>query len=125
MSVYADHRIDLDQLLTDLGCAPARVIPLEPQYGGLYLERQLVGMPIRASIPVLQPPETVILVAVVDLVARFTGDAEFPAQDGHLLAVEQAGHKSESFIHMITLIPGHLRTSPNAGLCNLCARNTL
>jgi len=88
----------------------------------LYLERQLIGMPIRTSGPILQPSEAVILVAIVDLIARFAGDPKLPSQDSHLLAIEQAGHKSESFIHMITLFPGHLRTSPNAELCNLCVR---
>jgi hypothetical protein len=122
---WLDHWVELDQLRADLGCAPTGVLPLDPKDGRLYLERQLVGMAIRASCPVLQSPESFISVAIKDLVAGLAGDAELPAHDGHLIAIEQAGHKSETFIHTITLIPGHLRYSPNAELCNLCARNTL
>ena len=41
------------------------------------------------------------------------------------IARRYIGDKAEAFIHTITLFPGHLRTSSNAKLCNLCARNTL
>ena len=86
----------------------------------LYLERQLIGMPIRTSGPILQPFEAVILVAIVDLIASFAADPKLPAQDSHLLAIEQAGHKSESFIHMITLFPGHLSPSQIPDCVTMC-----
>jgi hypothetical protein len=60
------------------------------------------------------PSEPVILVAIENLVASLAGDTELPTHDSHLPAIEQAGHKSEAFIHTITLFPGHLRVSPNA-----------
>jgi hypothetical protein len=66
-----------------------------------------------------------ILVTIENFVARLAGDAKLPAQWCHLLTIDQAGHKAETFIHAITLIPGHPGTSPNAELCILCARNTL
>ncbi len=65
------------------------------------------------------------LVAIEYFVTGLARDTELPAHDSYLFAIEQAGHKSKSSIHTITLIPGHLRRSPNAGLCNLCARNAL
>jgi hypothetical protein len=56
-----------------------------------------------------QAVQAAILVALVDLVAGLAGDIEFPTQAGHLLAVEQSSHESETFIHFGTLLPGHLR----------------
>ena len=82
-------------------------------------------MSVGAAGPVLQSPEPFILVTIENFVAGLAGDAELPSQRGHLLAVEQAGHKAEAFIHTITLFPGHPGSSPNAKLCNLCARNTV
>jgi len=48
-----------------------------------------------------------------------------PANHGHLRTNQQAGYKPKTFIHPITLFPGHLRSLPNARLCNLCARHDL
>jgi hypothetical protein len=51
----SDHWIYLDQLLTDHGCSPGHVLPLDPQDSRFNLERQLVGMSVRASGTILQP----------------------------------------------------------------------
>jgi hypothetical protein len=41
------------------------------------------------------------------MTAGFARDAELTADHGHFFAIEQAGYKSETFIHTITLFPGH------------------
>jgi hypothetical protein len=43
----------------------------------------------------------------------------------YLLANGKAVHKAGTFIHTITLFPGHPMRSPGAKLCIRCARNTL
>src|SRR5580693_9276024 len=62
--------------------------------------------------------------------AGFTGNIELPTQHRHLLAFQQPGHESESFVHLATLLPRHLRlpqipesvTYVPGMLCNLCVR---
>jgi len=119
-----DHRVVVDQLVADLGCAPGGVLLLDPEDRPLDLERQLVALPVGGLAAVVQPIEATGLVALKDLVAGDPGDAELPAQRRHLLAFEQAGNESEAFIHRFTLVPGHLGgLPPNAEMCKPCARN--
>src|SRR5580698_6420160 len=62
--------------------------------------------------------------------ACFAGNIELPAQHRHFLAFQQPGYESESFVHLGTLLPRHLRlpqmpesvTYVSGMLCNLCAR---
>jgi hypothetical protein len=42
-------------------------------------------------------------------VARLAGDIELAAQRRHLLPFEQAGDKTQPLVHLLTLLPGHLR----------------
>ncbi len=105
---WLDHRELPDQLLPDLGCAPGRVILLELHDRFLDLKRQLVGIPKRPATTILQADQAEVLVAIENLVAGLARDPEFPAHHRHLLAIEQAGNKLKTFIHTVTLIPGHL-----------------
>src|SRR4029450_5508617 len=51
--------------------------------------------------------EAAIFIAGEDLVAGLARDAELGAQRRHLLALEQAGDKSEPLVHDVTLLPRH------------------
>lgn len=69
-----DHRIGLGQLVADFRSAPAGMLPYDPQNRCFHLEGQLVGMPVRTSGAILQSPETVILIAIEQLVASLARD---------------------------------------------------
>src|SRR5580698_3824783 len=65
--------------------------------------------------------------------ACFAGNIELPAQHRHFLAFQQPGHESESFVHLGTLLPRHLRlpqmpesvTYVSGMICNLCVRKDI
>ena len=107
-----DHRICPDQFLPDLGRTPTLVLAFDLQDRGLELKRQLIGLPVGTSGAVLHALEAKILVAAVDLIPGLAEDPEFPSQHGHVLTLEQAGHKTEAFVHTITLSPGHREDLP-------------
>ncbi len=88
----------------------------DAQYGALDLEGQLVGLSVGSSAAIVQAVQAAVFVAVKDLVTGDAGNAELPAHGSHLLTLEQAGNKSESFIHWFTLIPRHLG-SPQMRQC--------
>jgi hypothetical protein len=76
----ADRRqgdVDLEalQLLADLGSAPARMVLLA----------------FAAPTAVSQAGEAAVLVVVPDLLAGLAGELELPAQDRHLLPIQQPG----------------------------------
>jgi len=114
----------LPELLADLGCAPARILPLQAHDRGFNRRRQSICLPVRAMTPIAEGLDPAVLVAIEDLVAGLTGDPELGAQRRHLLALEQAGDKPESLIHDVTLLPRHAPSWWGAE-CHLSARNTL
>src|SRR5579872_4796048 len=71
-----------------------------------------------------------IFVSLIKLVARLAGDIELAAQRRHLLPFKQAGDETQPFVHLLTLLPGHLRlpqkpksVSDVTGMtCKLCPR---
>src|SRR5215469_5241979 len=83
---------------------------LELQDRLLDLERQLPGMPVGPSGAISEPLDPAVLVTAEDLVAGLAGDLELPTQPGHLLPVQQTGHKPQALVHRVTLPPRHLRT---------------
>ena len=100
-------RIPAPEALADLRRSPARILLLELDDQLLDLHRELVGVPVGPPAAVGQPVQAAVLVASVYFVAGLAGNAELPAEAGHLLAVEQAGNKPETFLHDATLLPGH------------------
>jgi hypothetical protein len=60
--------------------APQLALALYVQNIVLHLERKLMGIAIGASASVGQPLNAAFLVAIEDLVARFSGDPKFPAE---------------------------------------------
>jgi hypothetical protein len=54
-----------------------------------------------------EPFQTATVIAIKDLVAGLARDPEPAAQHRHLLAVQQPGNEFHSFIHLVTLLPGH------------------
>jgi hypothetical protein len=66
----------------------------------------------------LQFVQAKILVAIEDFLASLARNPEFTVLHGHLLAIEQAGHKSESFVQRVH--PGHIGDTWSAivGGCN-------
>jgi len=83
---------------------------LELDDGLLDLEGELAGMPVGSAGAIRQPISPTVLVPAENLVASLAGDLELPAQHCHLLPVQQTGHKPQSFVHLVTLPPRHLRT---------------
>jgi hypothetical protein len=69
-----------NQTLSDLTSTPTGVLALYVQNIVLHLERKLMGIAIGASASVGQPLNAAFLVAIEDLVARFSGDPKFPAE---------------------------------------------
>ena len=118
-----DHWEQLDQLLTDLGCAPTTVLLLDAENGLLYLERCFVGMAVGAACFILKAFDPGVSVAIEDFVSGLATDAKLAACHRHLLAFKDTCNKTKSFIHVVTLIPRHQESPPNAAMCNLCARN--
>ena len=97
----------LPELFTDLGGAPARILPLQAHDRGLDGRRQPIRLPVRAVAAIAEGLDPAVFVAVEDLVARRPGDPELGAQRRHLLALEQAGDKPKSLVHDVTLLPRH------------------
>jgi hypothetical protein len=64
-------------------------------------------MPVGPPAAIGQPVEPAVLIPLEDLVAGLARDIELAAQGRHLLAVEQSRYESETFIHLVTLLPGH------------------
>ncbi len=111
-----------DQKLTDLACAPVRLLWLEADNEALDLLRQLIGVAHRAPAAVGKSLKPVFLVAIEDLVAGLPGYAELPAYLGHRLAIEQAGDKTQAFVHHRTLFPRHQHLPPKGKKCYPCVR---
>ena len=102
---YAEAR-EGDNLYTNsLVVLDARTGELQWHYQAT--PRELIGMPIRPPASIRETIQAAVLVAGVDLVAGLAGNAKLPAEAGHLLAVEQPGNESETFVHNMTLLPGH------------------
>src|SRR5262249_43748449 len=97
----------LTKLLADLGRTPAGILALEADDDCLDLSREPVRLAEGPAAAVSERFEAAIFVAVEDLVAGLAGDAELGAQRRHLLALEQAGDKSEPLVHEVTLLPRH------------------
>src|SRR5918994_260199 len=97
----------LPELFADLGRAPAGILPLQAHDRGLKGRRQPIRLPVRSMAPVAKGLNAAVLVTVEDLVAGLAGNPELGAQRRHLLALEQAGDKSESLVHDVTLLPRH------------------
>ena len=120
-----DHRELLDQLVADLAGTPGGVLLLDPEDRALDLEGQPVGLPVRCPAAVVEAVEAAVFVAVEDLVAGDSGDAELTAQRCHLLALEEPGYETKSLIHRFTLIPRHLGSPQMPYMCKPCVRNNL
>ena len=100
-----------------------------PQLGSLALElhdqlldlqRQLVGLPVGSSTAIGEPFEPAVLIALEDLVAGLARDIELAAQRRHLLAVEQSGDESKTFIHFVTLLPRHFALPQRPEVLPMC-----
>ena len=89
-----DHRDLARELVADLAGTPGGVLLLDPQDGALDLEGQLVGLPVRCPAAIVEAIEATVFVAVEDLVAGDSGDAELAAQRCHLLAFEEPGYET-------------------------------
>ena len=61
---------------------------------------------------ITQGLEPMLLVAVEYLVTGLTGDPELSAHCRHLLALQKASHKTQTFVHHRTLFPRHRHLRP-------------
>ena len=80
-------------------------------------------MAIGTSGAVLESLDTGFPLSVADLAAGLATYAELSTGHDHLLAFEDSGNKTKFFVHVVSFIPRHLESPPNAEMCNLCARN--
>ena len=125
-----DSQTQALDLLANLRSTPARVLSAKLNDPGLQRFGQAVGLTVGSPRAIGQALEAQILVSLIKLVARLARDIELAAQRRHLRPFEQAGDKTQPFVHLLTLLPGHLRlpqkpksVSDVPGiLCNLCAR---
>ena len=106
--------MEAPELLPDFRRTPARSLPLELNDHLLNLKRQLVRLPVGPPTAIGQSLEPAILIALEDLVAGLARDIELAAQGRHLLAIEQSRYESETFIHLVTLLPGHFALPQSA-----------
>src|SRR6267143_4961637 len=95
------------QAFADLACAPVRLLAFEVHNGGLHLLGQLVAVTPGSARTVGQRFQTGFFVAVKDLVTGLARDSELSTESRHLLPVQQASHKANTFIHYRTLLPRH------------------
>ena len=116
-------RIPPPETFANLRRPPAGIFPFEPHDQRLDLQRELIGVAVGPPAPVRQAGEATVLVPRVDLVAGLAGNPELPAEAGHLLAIEQAGNEAETFVHDMTLLPGHYSLPLNGRKCYPCLRN--
>ena len=117
-----DIRVPLAEAYADFWCTPVWILLLELNDQLLDLHRQLVGVAIGPSTSVREAIDTAVFVTVVNLVAGLAGYAELTAETGHLLAIQEAGDKSETFFHNIALLPGHGSFSRKGRKCYPCLR---
>src|SRR5437763_1946836 len=103
-------RVLAAQPFTRLGGPRAGVRLLELGDGLLDLEGELAGMAVGPSGAIRQALHPAILVAVEDLVAGLARDLELPAQHRHLLPIQTPSYEAKPFVHLVTLLPRHLRT---------------
>src|SRR5579863_10282618 len=101
------------QELSDLAGTPMGLVLLEPDDRALHLMRQLVGVSHRPARSIGQGLKPMLLVAIKDLVAGLARDAELAAQMAHLLAFQEARHKSKTLVYHRTHTPRH-RHLPHA-----------
>src|SRR5688572_32060524 len=97
------------QPLPNFRRAPRRILPLQPNDLRFDDCGQLLGLPVRAAAAVRKGFSTVVSKAFEDLVTGLARDPELPAEAGHLLAIQQPGHKSHAFMHHVPLLPRHWR----------------
>src|SRR5580658_7977699 len=97
------------ELLADLGSTPAGVLPAKLNNHSLDLERQLIGLAVGSPGAIREALQATVLKPCVDLVASLAGDTKLSAQSGHPLPIKQPADKALPFVHLATLLPGHLR----------------
>ena len=93
----------------NLARAPMRLLPLGGRDEGFDLRRQLVGVADRATRPVAQRLQAVILIPIEDLVTGLARNAELATHLAHAVAFQKAGDKAQTLVHNRTLLPGHRR----------------
>ena len=115
-------RIKPRQPLPDLGRAPGRLLPLQPDDQRLDLQRQLVGMPVGTPRAVGEPLHSAVAIALEDFVAGLARDRELLAQPRQSLAVQQPCDELHPLVHEVTLLPRHLCSPAKGQKCHPCLR---
>src|SRR6185312_2242349 len=115
-----------DQQFADLARAPVRLLGLQADNQALDLFRQLIGIAHRSPGTIAQGSQSLLPVAIENLVAGLTRYPELPADVRHGLPVQQAGDKAKAFFHNRTRFPRHPHLPQNkSGKCNPCVRYVL
>src|ERR1700690_3678810 len=81
-----------EQFLPDLPRPPMRSLLLQVQDSRLDLHRQLLAVAVRPPCTVGDPLQPTLLVTIKDLVTRFPGNIELPAQQGHRFTLDHSGN---------------------------------
>lgn len=93
--------------LADLAGAPMRFLALAGDDEAFDRVRELVGITDGTAGAVGGGDRTDLPVALEQLVAGLSRDAERPADVGHRLAPKQAGDEAQAFIHDGAFLPRH------------------
>src|SRR3954453_16851189 len=111
-----------DEKIADFAGAPMRLVALGVDDEALDLLRELVGIAHRSPRSIGEGFEPMLLVAVEDLVASFTRDAELAADVRHRLPVQHTGYKAQALFHYRTRFPRHQHLPPKGEKCYPCVR---
>jgi hypothetical protein len=95
--------------LADLRSTPAGVLPTKLNDQRLHPLGHAVSLSVGSPGAICQALKAQVLVALVELMARLARDVELAAQRRHLLPLEQSGDETQPLIHLLTLLPGHVR----------------
>src|SRR4051812_9371174 len=111
-----------DQEIADFAGAPMRLVALGVDDEAFELLRKLIGIAHRSTRSISEGFEPMLPIAVEDLVAGFTGDAELSADVRHRLPIQHTGYKAQALFHHRTRFPRHQHLPPKGEKCYPCVR---
>src|SRR5947207_4634643 len=104
-------RIAPGQNFPDLRSSPRGFFTFDAQDFLFQLDRKLIGIPIGSPSTVTETIQPYFLVPIPELITGLPGDAKFPAEFRHFLALQQSPDELQSLVHESTFFPWHTGTS--------------
>lgn len=117
-----------DKDLADLARAPVWLVALRLDDLTLDLPGKLVGVAHRPARPIGERDRPILPIALEQLVAGLSRNAERSADVGHRLTIEQSRDEAEAFVHDGPFLPRHQHppqkaksvTHVSGTTCHLC-----